>query len=102
MKRMSELFNINTYIVSQVNPHVIPFIDSDAYAYRDQDRLRKAVVSTGKVLLENTVKYSLGQLKLLGLIPNFALPLCDLFTQNYRGHVTIAPRPLLNDYLNIA
>jgi TAG lipase / steryl ester hydrolase / phospholipase A2 / LPA acyltransferase len=30
VERMSELFNINTYIVSQVNPHFIPFISSDA------------------------------------------------------------------------
>jgi len=26
MQRLSELFNINTFIVSQVNPHVVPFI----------------------------------------------------------------------------
>ena len=26
MQRMKELFNINTFIVCQVNPHVVPFI----------------------------------------------------------------------------
>ena len=29
INRMSELFNINTFIVSQVNPYVLPFISSD-------------------------------------------------------------------------
>ena len=32
LNRMSELCNINTFIVSQVNPHVAPFINSDGYA----------------------------------------------------------------------
>jgi len=29
MQRMSELFNVNTFIVSQVNPHVVPFVSVD-------------------------------------------------------------------------
>jgi len=33
MQRMSELFNINTFIVSQVNPHVCPFISSDGISH---------------------------------------------------------------------
>ena len=29
MQRMSELFNVNTFLVSQVNPHVVPWIAVD-------------------------------------------------------------------------
>ena len=29
MQRMSELFNVNTFIVSQVNPHVVPLLSVD-------------------------------------------------------------------------
>ena len=29
MKRISELFNVNTFIVSQTNPFVIPFLDNE-------------------------------------------------------------------------
>ena len=29
MQRLAELFNVNTYIVSQVNPHVCPFVSAD-------------------------------------------------------------------------
>ena len=29
MARMSELFNVNTFLVSQVNPHVVPFVSVD-------------------------------------------------------------------------
>ena len=32
LKRMSELFNINTFIVSQVNPHVAPWVSSDGHS----------------------------------------------------------------------
>jgi TAG lipase/steryl ester hydrolase/phospholipase A2/LPA acyltransferase len=35
MKRISELFNVNTFIVSQVNPHVVPFISVDFGAILD-------------------------------------------------------------------
>lgn len=40
MSRMSELFNINTFIVSQVNPHVAPFITSDGFNI-DESRLKR-------------------------------------------------------------
>ena len=30
MERLTELFNINTFIVSQVNPHVCPFLSVDS------------------------------------------------------------------------
>ena len=29
MQRLTELFNVNTFIVSQVNPHVCPFVKVD-------------------------------------------------------------------------
>ena len=29
MQRLTELFNVNTFIVSQVNPHVVPFVSVD-------------------------------------------------------------------------
>ena len=29
MQRLTELFNVNTFIVSQVNPHVCPFVSVD-------------------------------------------------------------------------
>lgn len=33
IKRVSELFNIDFVVVSQVNPHVVPFLD-DGYVHR--------------------------------------------------------------------
>ena len=31
--RLAQLFNVNTFVVSQVNPHVVPFLADAAYDY---------------------------------------------------------------------
>jgi len=43
MKRISELFNINTFIVSQVNPYVVPFISVDNNSVLESNVRRKFV-----------------------------------------------------------
>lgn len=55
-ERISELFNINTYIVSQVNPHIMPFVTRDSRD-PDQSRLKHLVFNTAKGLLGNTATY---------------------------------------------
>ena len=47
IKRMSELFNVNTFIVSQVNPHVVPFISAGKHSLMES-RLKKKMVSLAK------------------------------------------------------
>lgn len=54
MQRMSELFNVNTFIVSQVNPHVVPFISVDGGGVLES-HTRKKVSKTVKALLGNEV-----------------------------------------------
>ena len=77
MARMSELFNINTYIVSQVNPHVAPFITSDAVSI-DESRLKRLILQKTKTIAGNTLRYSLSQLNVLGLMPSYITGIADL------------------------
>ena len=56
MQRMSELFNVNTFIVSQVNPHVVPFISVDGGGILNT-RIRKRLSMTLKALLGNEIKH---------------------------------------------
>lgn len=56
MERVSELFNINTYIVSQVNPHLMPFVVRDNYTH-EESLLKHALFNTSKTLLRNTGAY---------------------------------------------
>ena len=97
MNRMSELFNINTFIVSQVNPHVAPFITSDGFSH-DKSRLRRRLLVKARNLIGNEIQHWITQLTYLGLFPEYVQGIADLVMQTYRGHVTIAPRPSLYDY----
>jgi len=56
MNRMAELFNINTFIVSQVNPHVAPFITSDAYSH-EKSRLRRRIFTKMRTLAGNEITH---------------------------------------------
>lgn len=58
MQRISELFNVNTFIVSQVNPHVCPFVSVDTGQVLDT-KLRKRFIKCIKALTGNTLKYTL-------------------------------------------
>jgi len=42
MQRLSELFNVNTFIVSQVNPYVLPFVTVDGGGILQKDMQRRA------------------------------------------------------------
>jgi predicted acylesterase/phospholipase RssA len=54
MQRMSELFNVNTFIVSQVNPHVLPFISVNGGGVLES-RIRKKLSMTIKALIGNEI-----------------------------------------------
>ena len=56
MQRLTELFNVNTFIVSQVNPHVCPFVSVDTGQVLDT-KLQKRFLRTTKELTGNTIKY---------------------------------------------
>ena len=44
-KKLSELFNINTFIVIQVNPHVAPFITTGGFGNSQSRHLTRALDS---------------------------------------------------------
>ena len=94
MQRLSELFNVNTFIVSQVNPHVCPFVAVDTGQILDT-KFRKRFLRTVKSLTGNTVKYFIRQLDCLGLMPRYIRGIVNLIIQTYKGHVTIVPSPSL-------
>ncbi len=54
MQRLSELFNVNTFIVSQVNPHIVPFVSVSAGDVLDS-KLSRRYVTVVKELMGNEV-----------------------------------------------
>ena len=70
MERIAGLFNVNTFIVSQVNPHVCPFVSVDTGSVLDTQFKKKFLRKT-KQFLGNTIKFVFAQLSLLGLMPKY-------------------------------
>jgi len=56
MARMAELFNVNTFIVSQVNPHVAPFVSVD-HGSITSTKLVKRLARMTKTLFANQMKH---------------------------------------------
>ncbi|CDW73342.1 patatin-like phospholipase family [Stylonychia lemnae] len=100
MQRVSELFNVNTFIVSQVNPHVIPFVSVDGGGIL-QSQMRKRFSITIKALVGNEVQHIIEQLQTLGVLPQFLCRMSNLVTQSYKGHVTIVPQIKPKHYRNL-
>ena len=100
MRRLTELFNVNTFIVSQVNPHVCPFVNVDRGQVLD-NAIKLRVVRILRELLGNTARYLLRQMTTLGLVPRYIRQIAYTVEQSYKGHVTVVPSPTLKDYTNL-
>eukprot|EP00357_Protocruzia_adherens_P026900 CAMPEP_0114983764 /NCGR_PEP_ID=MMETSP0216-20121206/6884_1 /TAXON_ID=223996 /ORGANISM="Protocruzia adherens, Strain Boccale" /LENGTH=640 /DNA_ID=CAMNT_0002345789 /DNA_START=294 /DNA_END=2216 /DNA_ORIENTATION=- len=101
MARLSELFNINTFIVSQTNPWVVPFLTPDdgggslgsIYPYK--------MVKLIKHLIHSEIRHRCLQMTKIGILPKALAQILNMFVQDYRGHVTIWPVPEARDFLYI-
>jgi predicted acylesterase/phospholipase RssA len=90
MQRLSELFNINHFIVSQVNPHVLPFMK----LHEDfKDRKLGKLID----LIGDEFRHRVMQLSSLGYFQGIAA----VINQKYSGDVTIIPDFSLEDYTRL-
>ena len=102
MQRISELFNVNIFIVSQTNPWVVPFLEQDDNkAFYNAEKKKLNLWKILKNLLFSEIKHRCQQVESLGILPLFITKWFNLITQDYRGHVTIFPVPKLTDYIKM-
>ncbi|RKP10143.1 acyl transferase/acyl hydrolase/lysophospholipase [Thamnocephalis sphaerospora] len=87
MNKLSELFNINHFIVCQVNPHVIPFI-RDKPVNTPWNRAS----SWAMRLAVQEVYHRLTQLDDVGIMRSLTSRLRSIVSQRYVGDITILPR----------
>ncbi|KAH6672465.1 acyl transferase/acyl hydrolase/lysophospholipase [Halenospora varia] len=94
MTRLAEMFNVNHFIVSQVNPHVVPFL------VKDDETITKAAQNdeTGPgwvYALTNLAKdealHRMQVLAELGVFPNLITKCRSVLSQKYSGDITILP-----------
>ena len=97
LERVKELFNVNTFIVSQVNPHVAPFVPAEKGPVLNTP-FRRQFFKKCKALVSNNLTWCLSQLEVLGMVPSFLIELNTMANQTYSGHVTIVPDVKLMDY----
>ncbi|CAG8737543.1 3182_t:CDS:10, partial [Dentiscutata erythropus] len=96
MNRLSELFNVNHFIVCQVNPHVVPFL---------QKKLIPSPVSRliGWCLLFaiSELEHRLTQLSEFGVMPSLLYRTKAIMSQRYYGDITIVPNISYTDFFRI-
>ncbi|KAF2275030.1 patatin-domain-containing protein [Westerdykella ornata] len=97
MTRLAEMFNVNHFIVSQVNPHVVPFLarEEDTIAADAQQQAAVSATSTWIHDLANLAKeeasHRLQFLSELGIFPNYLTKIRSVINQRYSGDITIFP-----------
>ncbi|KAK9451586.1 acyl transferase/acyl hydrolase/lysophospholipase [Limtongia smithiae] len=127
MTRLNEMFNVNHFIVSQVNPHVIPFLKSsdiarnvslsnsfDVASLGPSSIIRRArrkaaevganVLSTSAVASERVMQLALSETMHrlfmsaeVGFFPNLCTKLRSVLAQKYSGDITILPEVYVSE-----
>ena len=105
--RIASLFNVNFFIVSQTNPHVVPFMTQGRSGFSAHRLKKRRVLERVWMWLCNQMKYWLVKLYRFHLLPRhggWEVPY-GMCTQNYYGHVTIRPVgsvwQAIPDYFNL-
>ena len=102
MTRLAEMFNVNHFIVSQVNPHVVPFIARDEEAItKDANSVKDS--GPGWIykltnLAKNEALHRMQVLSELGIFPNLVTKARSVLSQKYSGDITILPEIDYRDF----
>jgi predicted acylesterase/phospholipase RssA len=90
--RLAELFNVNHFIVCQVNPHVMPFT-------REATGDKSLVPESVRAFVRSELRFRLQQVHQHGWFPKTTFSLRHFLFQEYEGDITIVPSIRWRDYL---
>jgi TAG lipase/steryl ester hydrolase/phospholipase A2/LPA acyltransferase len=97
MQRLAELYNVNHHIVSQTNPHVLPFITDQArkdnWTVFLTDLVKSEVKHRSKQLMQ-LASYGIET----GIVKNLLEGVVAIVDQQYYGDITIHPQVQWGDY----
>ncbi|KAG0285301.1 hypothetical protein BGZ96_010421 [Linnemannia gamsii] len=96
MNKLSELFNVNHFIVCQVNPYIVPFLHN-SLARSPTNRVLGWILYQAR----SEVQHRMNQLSILGVMPGLIQKVQAIMSQRYYGDITIVPDLGVDDYLNI-
>lgn len=96
MTRLAEMFNVNHFIVSQVNPHVVPFLEKEEEMVAAE--VQGAAFSAGPHWMSSVASLAKGEvlhrlqvLADMGVFPTYVTKLRGLLSQRYSGDINIFP-----------
>ncbi|CBX94480.1 hypothetical protein IAQ61_009678 [Plenodomus lingam] len=102
MVRLAEMFNVNHFIVSQVNPHVVPFLDKEEQMVADQVdghwAIGSAFAADAAILAKEEIVYRLQQSAERGILPHWTTKISSILNQQYSGDVNIFPKIAYADF----
>lgn len=98
MTRLAEMFNVNHFIVSQVNPHVVPFLMKEegligrgAPQVSTDAPVGPSWLDSLSQLAKEEALYRMQTLAELGIFPNLLTKTVSVLSQKYSGDITILP-----------
>ncbi|CUS08251.1 unnamed protein product [Tuber aestivum] len=98
MSRLSEMFNVNHFIVSQVNPHVVPFLTKDPPSSPSPSFITAPTPESTSTwgtkilaLAHTETLHRLNILSELGIFPTSMTKLRAVLSQKYSGDINIFP-----------
>lgn len=104
MTRLAEMFNVNHFIVSQVNPHVVPFLTKDEELVATEGPQFPTLATEPSGWLQSGLSLARGEtvhrmqtLSEAGIMQSAATKLSSILSQRYSGDINIFPQVLLAD-----
>jgi len=93
MARVAEMFNVNHFIVSQVNPHVIPFLREGQEIISEDEAAENSNgwFQTLANLAKDEVMHRMHVMSELGVFPNLFTKTRSVLNQKYSGDINIFP-----------
>lgn len=105
MTRLAELFNVNHFIVSQVNPHVVPFLVKEEDSMTPEAHHSSATMTAGPNWLHGITHLAKGEalhrmhiMAELGIFPNTLTKAVSVLSQKYSGDINILPEISYADF----
>jgi len=103
MRKLSEMFNVNFFIVSQVNPHVRAFLEPEEsfQGIQPQDPMpHRSPLQAAKELVRQEIIHRAQQMADLGLPQNW-YRWASVFNQQYTGDINILPEIKSTEYFHM-
>ncbi|KAI1452036.1 patatin-domain-containing protein [Annulohypoxylon moriforme] len=98
MTRLAEMFNVNHFIVSQVNPHVVPFLTKDDVTYSPSGARHETIykeefdwLHTITTLAKSEALHRMQFMAEIGIFPTLVSKLRSILSQKYSGDINILP-----------